>query len=587
MIKNDIDILSEYYQYELSYLRSAGSDFARKYPKIARRLDLSHNESSDPQIERLIESFAFLSGKLQKQIDDQFPEIADALLGVLYKPLVLPTPSCVMVNFDVDLGRAEKSAGCIIPKNTQLHATSNSGEICHFTTAHDLRLWPMNIISTEIVQKEHIPNYYARATYYLKIGVTYPETATARPEKLRFYINADALLRSKIFSAIFSVDERVIYQKDKHFEFVSGISAVGLGDDEALLPYPKTVHRGFRLLQEYFSFSEKFYGFEITIPKNVDISGKGFIYIPMGHNTLMQVSPKNFSLSSVPAVNLFPKVTEPLRLDYKQVEYCLVPDFRRYNSTEIYTIEKMVAVEPKGNDEIFIPEFFSCNHDAEEIKSGIFWKSRRKKSYIKDAFGEDVYISFIDTDFKPQFPADKVFYAYTLCMNRCIAEQIPVSGELQIEVSAPIKRVYCLDRPTVQRPSIQNGRSLWKLISALSLNSISFSTEGVEKIREVLNIFTDIANSNLSKEAEAILSINSSIITKRADEQTWRGFIRGTEIEISFDDSIENLGLPLSLVLSRFLSSYTTINTFVDVIVKSKDRVVKKWEQQFGIQNYL
>ena len=204
MIKNDIDILSEYYQYELSYLRSAGSDFARKYPKIARRLDLSHNESSDPQIERLIESFAFLSGKLQKQIDDQFPEIADALLGVLYKPLVLPTPSCVMVNFDVDLGRAEKSAGCIIPKNTQLHATSNSGEICHFTTAHDLRLWPMNIISTEIVQKEHIPNYYARATYYLKIGVTYPETATARPEKLRFYINADALLRSKIFSAIFS-----------------------------------------------------------------------------------------------------------------------------------------------------------------------------------------------------------------------------------------------------------------------------------------------------------------------------------------------------------------------------------------------
>ena len=67
MIKNDIDILSEYYQYELSYLRSAGSDFARKYPKIARRLDLSHNESSDPQIERLIESFAFLSGKLQKK----------------------------------------------------------------------------------------------------------------------------------------------------------------------------------------------------------------------------------------------------------------------------------------------------------------------------------------------------------------------------------------------------------------------------------------------------------------------------------------------------------------------------------------
>ena len=69
MSKKDIDILSEYYQYELSYLRTAGSDFAARFPKIARRLDISSHESSDPQIERMIESFAFLTGKLQKQID--------------------------------------------------------------------------------------------------------------------------------------------------------------------------------------------------------------------------------------------------------------------------------------------------------------------------------------------------------------------------------------------------------------------------------------------------------------------------------------------------------------------------------------
>ena len=98
MIKSDIDVLSEYYQYELSHLRSAGSYFASRFPKIARRLDISHNESSDPHVERLIESFAFLAGRLQKQIDDQFPEIASELLGVLYKPLTLPVPSCVMIN---------------------------------------------------------------------------------------------------------------------------------------------------------------------------------------------------------------------------------------------------------------------------------------------------------------------------------------------------------------------------------------------------------------------------------------------------------------------------------------------------------
>lgn len=586
MKQNDIDILSEYYQYELSYLRSAGSDFAAKFPKIARRLDLSHNESSDPQIERLIESFAFLAGKLQKQIDDQFPEIAYALLGILYKPLILPTPSCVMVNFDIDFSRATKAAGFTIPKNTQLNTISNSGEMCYFTTAHDLQLWPAEILSAEIVQRENIPNYYALSTYYLKLRIIYPEGAN-QPKKMRFYINADALLCGKIFSAIFSSSSRAVFQKGEHFEFLSEVSPVGIEEEESLLPYCNTVHKHFRLIQEYFTFPDRFMGFDLTIPEHLDISGENFIYIPMGYNIFMQVSSRNFSLSTVPAVNLFPKVTEPLRLDYKQVEYCLVPDYRRYNSTEIYTIEKMVAIDPDQNDEIYIPEFFSCDHDVDQLKNGIFWKSRRKKSYMKNGFGEDVYVSFIDTNFNPNHTADKVFYAYTLSMNRGIAEQIPVLGELQIELSIPVKKIYCVDRPTHQKPSIRTGKALWKLISALALNSISFSSDGIKKIKEVLNVFADIYESNLLKEVDAILSIDSTITTKRIDEQTWRGFIRGAEIEITFDDALYNLGLPLSLVLAKFLSSYTTINTYTDVTVKSKNKVLRKWEQQFGIQNYL
>ncbi len=279
MLKKEIDILSEYYQYELSYLRSASSEFTSKFPKIARHLDLSHNESSDPHVERMIESFAFLTGKLQKQIDDQFPEIASALLEVLYKPLMLPSPSCVMVNFDVDIPRAAKIPGFNIPKNTLLYALSHSGENCTFRTSHDLQLWPISIGNVEIVQKEHIPNYYAKSTYYLKIGLKYSGIAGSQtPQKLRFYIQADALLRGKIFSSIFSTEENVVHQKDKNFTFLSGISPVGIEADESLLPYPNSTFQGFRLLQEYFMFSEKFYGFDIDISNLSDINGE-FFYI--------------------------------------------------------------------------------------------------------------------------------------------------------------------------------------------------------------------------------------------------------------------------------------------------------------------
>ncbi|MDR1551201.1 MAG: type VI secretion system baseplate subunit TssF [Holosporaceae bacterium] len=586
MIKNNIDILSEYYQRELSYLRNAGGDFARRFPKIARRLDLSSNESTDPHTERLVESVAFLTGKLQKQIDDQFPEIAGTLLDVVYEPMVLPTPSCVMVEFDVDLSRAVKAPGVIVPKNTLLHSKSFSGETCSFMTAHDLQLWPIEIFSVAIIQREHLPGYFANSTYYLKIGLRY-SSAKAYPEKLRFYIHADALLRGKIFSAIFSTEKKVIQNKNSSHRMLDSVEPVGVDDRDSLLPYPKTVHRGFRLLQEYFAFAEKFYGFDVTLAKDQDSAGESFLYIPMSYDIAMPITLKNFSLFSVPAVNLFPKITEPLRLSRRQVEYCLIPDYRRYDSHEIYTIQKIVAVDSQSNCEVQVPEFFACNCSLKD--SDIFWKSRRKRSYMKDSFGDDVYISFIDMHFDPQHPADKIFYGHTLCTNRGIADQIPASGELQIELSIPTKRIYCCERPTAQRPAIENGEMLWKLISTLSMNSIEFSQEGIMKIRDVLRVFADVSGSNLEREVDAIVSVNSAMITRRFNEQTWRGFVRGTNIEITFNDSIPNLGLPLSLVLSRFLSSYTLINTFTDVSVvnTSRNGILREWKQRFGIRNYL
>ena len=590
MAKSDIDTLSEYYEYELSHLRSAGSEFACKFPKIARRLDLSGSESSDPHVERLIESFAFLTGKLQKQIDDQFPATASALLDVLCQPLMLPTPSCVIVNFDIDIPRASKSPGFLIPRNTQLHTTSNSGEVCSFSTAHDLQLWPIEITKVAAVQKEHIPSYYARSTFYLKISVKYNGSAGSQtPEKLRFYINANALLRGKIFSSIFMSEENVLFHKNEQFKFIPPISAIGLEDNESLFPYPTNVHKGFRLLHEYFSFGEKFLGFDVHISKSVDINGESTIYIPMQYDVSMQLSVKNFSISSVPAVNLFRKISEPLRLEHKQVEYCLVSDFRRYRNHEIYNIEKIIAVDAEKNDEIVVPEFFSCDHGIIPFKEKIFWTARRKKSYIANALGDDIHISFIDMDFNPHFPADKVFYAHTLCTNRHIAEQIPASGTLKTEISTPTKNIFCVERPTSQKTSIKTGEILWKFVSALSLNSISFNSDGIKKIKEIVGIFADISISSLRGEIDAMIDVKCKTKTKRVCNQTWQGFAVGSSIEITFDDSISNFGIPLSLVISKFLTSYTSINTFTEVIVKSttKNGILKKWEQHFGIQNYL
>ena len=50
------DELLGYYERELIFLRRMGADFARRYPKIASRLQIDEEKVEDPHVERMIEA---------------------------------------------------------------------------------------------------------------------------------------------------------------------------------------------------------------------------------------------------------------------------------------------------------------------------------------------------------------------------------------------------------------------------------------------------------------------------------------------------------------------------------------------------
>ena len=87
------DDLLKYYERELAFIRQMGAQFAKDYPKIAGRLRLSPEVSHDPHVERLIEAFAFLTARIRFKLEDDFPEIAQSLLDVVYPHLLAPVPS--------------------------------------------------------------------------------------------------------------------------------------------------------------------------------------------------------------------------------------------------------------------------------------------------------------------------------------------------------------------------------------------------------------------------------------------------------------------------------------------------------------
>ena len=111
MIANSQEELLRYYKSELSYLRQMGSVFAERYPKIAKRLELGHEECADPHVERLIEAFAFLTARLQHELDSEFPDITSALLGILSPQLTSPVPSMAIAQFNLDPEQAKMTTG--------------------------------------------------------------------------------------------------------------------------------------------------------------------------------------------------------------------------------------------------------------------------------------------------------------------------------------------------------------------------------------------------------------------------------------------------------------------------------------------
>src|SRR5881296_3445161 len=109
------EALFRYYERELLFIRQLAQEFAKQYPAAAARLQLEPNRSTDPHVERLIEAFALLTARVHHKLDDEFPELTDALLGVLYPHYLSPIPSMAIIAFDLDPA-STKPDGVDIPR---------------------------------------------------------------------------------------------------------------------------------------------------------------------------------------------------------------------------------------------------------------------------------------------------------------------------------------------------------------------------------------------------------------------------------------------------------------------------------------
>ena len=581
------------YEKELSYLRRAGVEFAKKYPKIAARLELDTGQSPDPHVERLIESFAFLAADLKIKMKREFLNFGMTMLDILYPHLANPIPSMSVARFMVDPSRGKFDKGFPIPKDTPLYAETGTGEPCRFMTCYPVTLWPL-----EVDFADYEPNWKykkvrlaADAHTVLRIRVASLSSAsisTLQLNKLRFFIRGERSAAFSLYEQIYAdgTIAAVLQDSSDEIEILPGnaISEVGFSSEENALPDSRAGNPGHRLIQEYFAFPDKFLFFDIGA-LDLSRSNKYFdllFFLKSRPGKGFHVDKNNFCLGCTPIINLFRQVTEPIRLDEKSMEYRLVPDSHREKYTDIYSIIAISELSAPGADSRLIAPFFASHHRGKTDHTGSYWIARRRD----DTPCADIYLSFVNPDMNPRLPPTKIVYAETYCTNRKLAEEIPNGTLLQIEKSVPASRIEIIVKPTERVASVSSGRALWMLISNLSINHLPMGggRQGLESLKEVLAIYDSPQKSTMLIRGIADMEVGRTI--SRIGEDAWRGFCIGQGITFTFDEDyfVGSSALMLAAVLNRFLPQYASINSFTQVGVKSyqKNGIWKKWPPMIG-----
>lgn len=584
------DTLLDYYQRELAYLRNSGAQFAERFPKIAHRLELSRDECPDPHVERLLEGFAFLAARLHRTLDDEYSQLADALLEHVSPYALRPIPSASIIQFAPDPTKGVLGAGYPIPRGTALHTHSDHGDTVHFRTSQLVTLWPLEITEAELLLNENaqraLVDGRARAALRLRLRSLKPHAlADLAINKLSFYLAAPPTQQAALYDLLIAHAYAISITQNgtAGLRLLPGVlpQALGFGADEALLPDVDTGHPAHRLLTEYFAFPEKFAFVEIGPLPRMDTGQDLDILIALDKAppTRLSLQPKYFALGCTPVVNLFPRTSEPLRPDAGKSEYRLVGDAHRERNTEIYAVRRVHATD--GSQTRELPGYFDYRHGQARDETS-FWHARRVASLRSDLPGTDILLSFVDVEFDLSLPVTNTLTAELLCTNRRLAENLPAGALLSLEMAGPVARASLLHKPSPQTMPQLSGSSRWRLVSQLSLNHLSLNGTGkdCDALKEILELHDFNRQRSVRRQINGLSRVTTEPTTAHFGHDAWRGWRNGLEvrIELTQESFVGASPVLFSGVLAHFFALYVHANSFVRTVLTDNDKEIKTWE---------
>lgn len=585
-----------YFANESKYLDELIEQVAIEKPHL---VNLLSNVVQDPDSARLMDGLSYLSGNLHEQIDRQFPELINSLVNMLWPNYSRPVPSMTIMEYQYDHSIGYEAikinAGQhFIAKPVYVQDTNDNSDNlfqCRFSQSRDMWLFSAQI--SHVIQKIDA----IEITFELDKAVA---LSTLGLDKLCFYLNGAAYTTNQLYYLLSCRVKSAVLETDEHHFPLDKFEAkpVGFKKEDALLPYPKNSYDGYRILQEYFCFSEAFMFMDIKGMEDIPfaLNAKTFklvIHFDMEIPEGVIIRDDSIKLNCTPAVNLFSMDSEAIDLTGKNEEYVLSANYQKSSCFDIFSVDYVQGLRyPQGGKPYAVnyTSFESFHHQSHHLKENNDGYYRLKISPKENAMGYQHRLSFVRNNEIQLQNCEESISVSLNCTNRDVAARLS-SHSIGID-SASIPRgalaASNLLKPTLPLYPLLDSTLYWSELTNLSLNYQSLLN--LTSLKQILQLYDlpAIGRQQIARQSQKRLDALVSLQTEHV-EYLYKGLpVRGLKTTIAIHQRTflcEGSLFLFCTVIAKFFALYTSVNMFHELeVINLDNQEIYQWPAQINQQ---
>lgn len=577
------DRLFQMYEEELAYLFSAGEYFARLHPERAGLVGLSNVSGRDPDVERLVEAFAFLAAQVRAELASELPELTHTLLTLLWPHYLRMVPATTTVQFQPDIDQLSRrdtiparigqvESVPILTRETRREIT------CLFHNSYDVDLYPIRMRQVELER-----TYRASLLRLdLEVGPNAEPNLDFRPLRIHFGGDAAAALELRRWLLEKTVPDglRASFTDPEgrpQVARIGPIRSVGLGPEHALLEHPRRSFPGHRLMQEYFATKSKFLYIDLLGMEKVAPVAPGStisISIPLVESPPegLRFTTDTFLLFCSPVVNIFRHSAIPIRYDGKRNEYPILPDHDS-QAYAIYCLRNVYGHEG-GAQIVEYPGFLDFRS---KLDSGEPYYHARMRTGVEGK--PEWFLSLVSPS---QILKEQVVSVEMDCTNGELPASL-LAGDIRyrsvgIPDSVQVRNLAACEG--MQYPPADSA-SEWRVLSALAANQMTLEDAG--SLVGALKLHDWTQGHIHWRRLQAIKSLIGQQGCAFVDGVAVPGRDTTAELDLAGFTN-EGDAVLFAEVLAHYLALSANVNSFVRLISRFSNGVVRRWPAMTGQQ---